>query len=93
MLARVGGLAIKVIITNFALSNYLGPERFGILNYPMAIVTFFIAIAALGLDGFVTRELLSDPEKKRYHIRYSIPDAFDRRYCDFAVIIRCLQYH
>jgi O-antigen/teichoic acid export membrane protein len=64
MLARVGGLAIKVIITNFALSNYLGPERFGILNYPMAIVTFFMAIAALGLDGFVTRELLSDPDKK-----------------------------
>lgn len=64
MLARVGGLAIKVIITNFALSNYLGPERFGILNYPMAIVTFFMAIAALGLDGFVTRELLNNPEKK-----------------------------
>src|SRR5476649_2636758 len=64
MMARVGGLAIKVIITNFALSNYLGPERFGILNYPMAIVTFFMAIAALGLDGFVTRELLNDPGKK-----------------------------
>lgn len=64
MMARVGGLAIKVIITNFALSNYLGPAQFGILNYPMAIVTFFMAIAALGLDGFVTRELLHDPEKK-----------------------------
>lgn len=64
MLARVGGLAIKVIITNFALSNYLGPERFGILNYPMAIVTFFMAIATVGLDGFVTRELLNHPEKK-----------------------------
>ena len=64
MMARVGGLAIKVIITNFALSNYLGPERFGILNYPMAIITFFLAIASLGLDGFVTRELLNHPEKK-----------------------------
>lgn len=64
MMARVGGLAIKVIITNFALSNYLGPQRFGILNYPMAIVVFPMAIAALGLDGFVTRELLNHPEKK-----------------------------
>ncbi|CAN5277920.1 flippase [soil metagenome] len=64
MMARVGGLVIKVIITNFALSNYLGPARFGILNYPMAIVTFFMAAAALGLDGFVTRELLNHPEKK-----------------------------
>jgi O-antigen/teichoic acid export membrane protein len=64
MMARVGGLLIKVIITNFALSNYLGPAQFGILNYPMAIITFFMAIATLGLDGFVTRELLNHPEKK-----------------------------
>jgi len=64
MLARVGSLAIGVIINNFALSNYLGAKAFGILNYPMAIVTFFMAIAALGLDGLVTRELLNDPDKK-----------------------------
>ncbi|MBK0378061.1 flippase [Mucilaginibacter segetis] len=64
MMARVGGLAIKVLITNFALSNYLGPDKFGILNYPMAIVVFFMAAAALGLDGFTTRELLNHPEKK-----------------------------
>jgi O-antigen/teichoic acid export membrane protein len=64
MMARVGGLVIKVLVTNFALSNYLGPGKFGILNYPMAIVTFFMAAAALGLDGFVTRELLNHPEKK-----------------------------
>jgi O-antigen/teichoic acid export membrane protein len=65
MMARVGGLVIKVVITNFALSNYLGPARFGILNYPMAIVTFFMAAAALGLDGFITRELLNHPEKQK----------------------------
>ncbi len=64
MIARVGGLMIKVIITNFALSNYLGAKNFGVLNYPMALITFFMAIAALGLDGFVTRELLNHPERK-----------------------------
>lgn len=64
MMARVGSLAIGVIINNFALSNYLGAKQFGILNYPMAIVTFFMAVAALGLDGLVTRELLNEPEKK-----------------------------
>lgn len=64
MLARVGSLAIGVLINNFALSNYLGAKSFGILNYPMAIVTFFMAVAALGLDGLVTRELLNNPENK-----------------------------
>ena len=64
MMARVGGLAIKIVITNFALSRYLGPADYGIYNYPLAVVTFFMAAAALGLDGFVTRELLNHPEKK-----------------------------
>ena len=64
MAARVGSLAIKFIINTFALSSYLGAKQFGILNYPTALIAFFVAIAALGLDGFVTRELLNDPGKK-----------------------------
>jgi O-antigen/teichoic acid export membrane protein len=64
MLARVGSLAIKFLVNTFALSSYLGTRQFGILNYPTALVAFFLAIAALGLDGFVTRELLSNPNKK-----------------------------
>jgi O-antigen/teichoic acid export membrane protein len=64
MSARVGSLAIKFLINTFALSSYLGTRQFGILNYPAALVAFFLAIAALGLDGFVTRELLNDPDKK-----------------------------
>src|SRR5690606_16430470 len=43
---------------------YLGAAGFGMYNYPMVIVSFFIAAAALGLDGFITRELLHNPEKK-----------------------------
>jgi O-antigen/teichoic acid export membrane protein len=64
MSARVGSLAIKFLINTFALSSYLGTRQFGILNYPTALMAFFLAIAALGLDGFVTRELLNDPGKK-----------------------------
>ncbi len=64
MLARVGSLAIKFLINTFALSSYLGARQFGILNYPTAFIAFFLAISALGLDGFVTRELLNNPDKK-----------------------------
>src|SRR5437763_959684 len=62
--ARVGSLAIKFIINTFALSSYLGTKQFGILNYPTALMAFFLAIGALGLDGFVIRELLNHPDKK-----------------------------
>ncbi|NCD70409.1 flippase [Mucilaginibacter agri] len=64
LMARVGSMIVKFIINSLLLSRYLGPKDFGILNYPMAIVTFSMAIAALGLDGFITRELLNNPQKK-----------------------------
>ena len=62
-LARVGSLGIK-ILAGIAVANYLGKTANGILNYPLVFVTFFLAAAALGLDGFVVRELISEPEKK-----------------------------
>ncbi|MFA6946115.1 MAG: flippase [Pedobacter sp.] len=62
-LARVGSLGIK-ILAGIAVANYLGKTANGLLNYPLVFVTFFLAAAALGLDGFVTRELLSEPDKK-----------------------------
>ncbi|MGH7237979.1 MAG: flippase, partial [Candidatus Saccharimonadales bacterium] len=64
MSARVGSLAIKFLINTFVLSAYLGSRQFGILNYPAALMAFPLALAALGLDGFVTRELLNHPDKK-----------------------------
>lgn len=62
-LARVGSLIIK-ILAGIAVANYLGKADNGLLNYPLVFVTFFIAAAALGLDGFVTRELLAAPANK-----------------------------
>lgn len=64
LIARVGSMVVKFVINSVLLSRYLSAAEFGILNYPMAIVTFTMAIAALGLDGFITRELLNHPEKK-----------------------------
>lgn len=64
LIARVGSMLVKFVINSVLLSRYLSTSQFGILNYPMAIVTFTMAIAALGLDGFITRELLNHPEKK-----------------------------
>jgi O-antigen/teichoic acid export membrane protein len=63
MMARVGTLIIKML-TGIAVANYLGTAGNGILNYPMALITFFMAASALGLDAFVTRELLQRPQSK-----------------------------
>jgi len=63
MMARVGTLLIKML-TGIAVANYLGSTGNGILNYPMALITFFMAASALGLDAYITRELLQRPQSK-----------------------------
>lgn len=63
VIARVGSLAIKYL-TGIAVANYLGKMQNGILNYSFAFVSFFAAAAALGLDGFLTRQLLIKPGNK-----------------------------
>jgi O-antigen/teichoic acid export membrane protein len=62
-LARIGSLIIK-ILAGIQVANYLGATQYGLLSYPLVFISFFIAAAALGLDGFVTRELLAFPGKK-----------------------------
>lgn len=39
-------------------ARYLGPEQFGLFSYAQSFVGLFAAIATLGLDGIVVRELV-----------------------------------
>lgn len=42
-------------------ARYLGPEQFGVFSYCTAFVGLFAAIATLGLNGIVVRDLVRDP--------------------------------
>jgi PST family polysaccharide transporter len=53
----VFGLTVGVLV-----ARYLGPERFGQLNYAIAFVALFSALATLGLDNIVVRDLVRKPE-------------------------------
>jgi PST family polysaccharide transporter len=55
---RMGmGLLIGVWI-----ARYLGPQQFGLLSFAMAFVSLFGAIATLGLQGIVVRDIVRSPE-------------------------------
>lgn len=55
---RMGvGLVVSVWI-----ARYLGPEQFGKFNYATAFVAMFGAIATLGLNGIVVRDLVRMPK-------------------------------
>ena len=45
-------------------ARYLGPERFGLLSYASSFVGLFMALATLGLDGIMVRELVKPSERR-----------------------------
>lgn len=46
-------------------ARYLGPEQFGLLSYAQSFVFLFTAIATLGLDSIVVRELVRDNSQQQ----------------------------
>ena len=59
ILRMVVGLFVGVWV-----ARYLGPEQFGLFSYAQSFVGLFTAIATLGLDGIVVRELVKDENRK-----------------------------
>ena len=56
VLDRVLRLGIGMLVTVFV-ARYLGPARFGVLNYCQALVWMFGIVATLGLETIVIRDL------------------------------------
>ncbi len=56
------GVGLLVVVW---LARYLGPEQFGLLNFALAFTGLFGAIATLGLQGIVVRDIVRDPESAR----------------------------
>jgi O-antigen/teichoic acid export membrane protein len=46
-------------------ARYLGPEQFGLLNFAIAFSALFSAIATLGLDGIVVRDIVRYPSSAK----------------------------
>lgn len=47
------------------IARYLGPEQFGLLSFALALSGMFGAIATLGLQGIVVRDIVRNPESAR----------------------------
>jgi len=60
---RVGSLAIKMIVS-IMIANYLGRSGNGVVNGGIVYIYFFSALATLGLDQFIVKELHQFPENR-----------------------------
>lgn len=56
---KVLRLGLGLVVTVW-LARHFGPEAFGVWNYAIAFVALFGAVATLGMDGVVVRELVRD---------------------------------
>jgi len=59
ILRMIVGLFVGVWV-----ARYLGPDKFGLFSYAGSFVGLFTAIATLGLNGIVVRELVKHPQKE-----------------------------
>lgn len=63
----MGHRILSMIVALFVgvyVARYLGPERFGLLSYAGSFVGLFTALATLGLDGIMVRELVKTPKRR-----------------------------
>jgi O-antigen/teichoic acid export membrane protein len=63
LMGKVGSLGIKML-TNIMVANYLLSYGNGILTTSIAYVFLFAALAGLGLDQFIVKELHQFPQKR-----------------------------
>jgi len=62
-----GEKILRIIVGLFIgvwIIRYLGPEQFGNFSYALSFVGLFTAIATLGLNGIVIRELVKDESRR-----------------------------
>jgi O-antigen/teichoic acid export membrane protein len=55
---------ILSMVINLMIANYLGAISFGDLSFADALTAIIAAIGTLGLDSFIIREIIQEPEKK-----------------------------
>ncbi len=63
----MGHRVLSMVVALFVgvyVARYLGPERFGLLSYAGSFVGLFTALATLGLDGIMVRELVKSPKRR-----------------------------
>ena len=81
----LGERVLRMVISLFVgiyVARYLGPERYGLLSYALSFVWLFSAIASLGLDDILVRELVNNPDKRQN----LIATVFWLKICGFGVM-------
>jgi O-antigen/teichoic acid export membrane protein len=61
-----GGKMFSLLMSLFVgalVARYLGPEKYGVLNYALSFVTIFVFLSSFGIDNILVRDLIKNREK------------------------------
>jgi polysaccharide transporter, PST family len=64
---RIVQMGISLFVAAWV-ARYLGPNKYGAMNYAIAFVALFTALSKLGLDAIVVRNIVQNPQKKEEYL-------------------------
>lgn len=74
------------------IARYLGPEQFGLLSFALAFTGLFGAIATLGLQGIVVRDIVRDPQSARLTLGTAALLQLIGGFVSFLLILAAIAY-
>jgi len=61
----IGGKVVQMVLSLFVsliTARYLGPGNFGLINYGLAYVSFFMSLCTLGINSVIIKDFVDAPE-------------------------------
>lgn len=62
MAQQVYSMVLSLIVGSLS-ARYLGPSNYGLINYGASLISFFLIISKLGLDGVIINEIVKNRDK------------------------------
>lgn len=62
MMSKIYSMIVSLFVGSIS-ARYLGPANYGLLNYGMALISFFTTVSALGLSFTMVVEMVKRPDK------------------------------
>lgn len=62
MAQQIYSMVLSLIVGSLS-ARYLGPSNYGLINYGASLISFFLIISKLGLDGVIINEIVNKREK------------------------------
>ena len=78
IIGRVVQMILSFVVGIFT-ARFLGPSNYGLINYGLAFVTFFVAFCNLGINSILVKEIVDSPEESGTILGTMLSTYWDKR--------------